>query len=125
MRFVRHRRDRLAPEALRALGARSGWLIETPEVLRWGFGRVMNTIELSSGLGVTRNVSEALARHDVTGEDGPAGTGVIAFGSLPFDRTASATLEIPEFCVTQFASGETWVSAAEGSGELASTISRT
>ena len=25
-------------------------------------------------------------------------------------------MEIPEFCITQFASGETWVSAAEGSG---------
>ena len=115
MRFERHRHDRLAPEALRALGARSGWLIETPEVLRCGFGRVVDTITLSSGLGVTKNVAEALAHHEVTGEDGPAGTGVIAFGALPFDRTASATLEIPEFCITQFASGETWVSAAEDS----------
>ncbi|MGC2169389.1 MAG: hypothetical protein WA580_09835, partial [Acidimicrobiales bacterium] len=115
MRFTRRRHDRLAPAALRALGARSGWLIETPEVLRCGFGGVVNSIELACGLGVTRNVSEALAHHEVIGEEGPAGTGVIAFGALPFDRNASATLEIPEFCITQFASGETWVSVADGS----------
>jgi isochorismate synthase len=115
VRFVRRRHDRLAPEVLRALGARSGWLIETPEVLRAGFGHVVESIELASGLGVTRNVTETLARHELDGEDGPAGTGVVALGALPFDRTASATLSIPEFCITQFASGETWVSAADDS----------
>ncbi|MGC2486446.1 MAG: isochorismate synthase [Acidimicrobiales bacterium] len=115
MRFLRRRCDRVSPETLRALGARSGWLIETPEVLRAGFGRVVDSIELAAGLGVTRSVSEALARHEVIGDDGPPGTGVIAFGALPFDRNASARLDIPEFCITQFAHGETWVSAPEDS----------
>ncbi len=43
------------------------------------------------------------------GVDGPAGTGVVAFGALPFDRNATGTLCVPEFVVTQFASGETWL----------------
>lgn len=115
MRFTRHRHEALSGAHLRALGARTGWLIETPEVLRAGFGRVLDTVELAAGLGVTRDATAALARHDLAGDEGPEGTGVIAFGALAFDRNAPGRLEVPEYCVTQYASGETWVTTAEDS----------
>ena len=42
MKFLRRRISPLRPEVLRALGARDGWLIDTPDVLRVGFGRVVD-----------------------------------------------------------------------------------
>ena len=63
-------------------------------------------LSCSGGLGRATNARVALGRHTLKGDDGPAGTGVVAFAALPFDRNASGTLSVPEFCVTQFATGE-------------------
>jgi menaquinone-specific isochorismate synthase len=114
---VKFLRTSIAPqrlEVLRALGARDGWLVETPQVLRVGFGRVVDRIELSSGLGEPTDVTAALSRHELVGDLGPEGTGVVAFATLPFDRNAAGELHIPEFCISQRISGETWLSALEG-----------
>jgi len=102
-------------DSLRALGAREGWLVETPDVLRVGFGRVADQIVLSSGLDEPTNAALALQRHELFGDDGPAGTGVVAFATLPFDRNAPGELQIPEFCITQMTSGQAWLSSLEGS----------
>ncbi len=109
MRFQRFALEPLNRETLRALGARAGWLLETPDVLRVGCGRVIERIALAGGLGVSTNATAALARHELTGDPGPAGTGIVAFGALPFDRNAAGTLCVPEFVVTQLASGEAWL----------------
>ncbi len=117
MRFERISIDPLRPATLRALGARDGWLVETPEVLRVGFGRVVDRVHLGTGLHDSPDAAAALRHHELTGDQGPPGTGVVAFASLPFDRRASGELDVPEFCVTQTTSGETWVSALDGSAE--------
>ena len=116
MKFTREAVAPLRRETLRALGARGGWLIESPEVLRAGFGEVRVRVELASGLDAS-TTTLALRAHDVVGDDGPAGTGVVAFATLPFDRTAPGELQVPEFVITQTASGETWLSSAEGAGD--------
>ena len=62
MKFVRHAVAPLRIETLRTLGAREGWLIETPEVIRMGAGRVVDRIELVGGLDATTSAtSRALA----------------------------------------------------------------
>ena len=88
MKFVRAPSRRTSLERLRSLGARDGWLVETPDVLRVGFGRVADTHRARGGLDATHQRAAALARHELVGDDGPAGTGVVAFGALPFDRDA-------------------------------------
>jgi isochorismate synthase len=115
MKFVRHAIDPLRAETLRALGARDGWLIETPDILRVGFGRVVDRAKLAGGLDVATSIADVLADHELTGDDGPAGTGVVAFAALPFDRNAPGQLDVPEFCITQYASGETWLTSANDS----------
>ncbi len=112
MKFERQALETLNRESLRSLGARSGWLVETPDVIRVGAGRVVDRLELAGGLGTTTSVTEALARHQLVGDDGPAGTGVVAFGALPFDRNATGTLCVPEFVLTQYANGDAWLTTS-------------
>jgi isochorismate synthase len=115
--FVRRRIEPLRADALRALGAREGWLIETPHVLRVGFGGVADHIDLAGGLDTTTSATEALSLHDLSGDEGPAGTGVVAFSTLPYDRLAPGEMHIARFTVTQQPTGETWVSALGDSSE--------
>ena len=49
------------------------------------------------------------------GEDGPPGSGVVAFGALPFDRSAPSRLDVPEYCITQSSDGTTWLTSVDGS----------
>jgi menaquinone-specific isochorismate synthase len=109
---VNFRRERIEPqrlETLRTLGARDGWLIETTDVLRVGFGRRVDQIVLELGLEAPFDAKNALRHHELTGSDGPPGTGILAFGSLPFDRSARAVLDVPEFVITQSKDGEAWL----------------
>jgi hypothetical protein len=79
---VKFQRSALGPlnrDSLRTVGARSGWLIETPDVIRVGAGRIVEHIELAGGLGATTSATVVLSRHELRGDDGPAGTGVVAF----------------------------------------------
>lgn len=115
MRFVRQRIDPQRLEALRAVGARDGWLLETSDVLRVGFGRTVDQVVLEGGLDEPVDARRALGEHELVGDDGPPGTGVVAFGTLPFDRSAPAHLAVPEFCLTQSRDGAAWLSAPPGS----------
>jgi menaquinone-specific isochorismate synthase len=115
MKFRRTAIDPLPLECLRALGARDGWLIETPDVLRVGFGDVADRVQLNRGLNANVATTSPLAHHELVGDGGPSGTGVVAFATLPFDRNAPGELQIPEFVVTQTKSGLAWISAREGS----------
>jgi isochorismate synthase len=117
MKFLRQRVEILRAETLRALGARDGWLVETPEVLRVGFGDVADHIVLPGGLDTTTDATAALQCHELSGDEGPTGSGVVAFSTLPYDRLAPGDLQVPEFLVTQSVTGETWVTALEGSTE--------
>lgn len=115
MKFIRSMIAPIRLDTLRALGARDGWLVETPDVLRVGFGTVAERVQLSSGLNAPTDARAALGLLDLEGDDGPSGTGIVAFASLPFDRNAPGELQIPEFCITQTKSGEAWLTALEGS----------
>ena len=103
----RHQRSPLPREALRALGARSGYLIEDAHTLRVGLGRVIARIHLSGGL-AHHEGGIADAGVTVDGDEGPLGTGALAFGSLPFNPESTAELAVCEVTITQLASGETW-----------------
>jgi menaquinone-specific isochorismate synthase len=124
VRFERRAVAPADPAALRALGARAGWLVETPDVLRVGFGSLADRIVLDGGLETTTTTTaaEALGGHDVTGDDGPAGTGVVAFASLPFDRDAPGELDVPEFTLTQTRAGDAWISALGGNASWRSLL---
>lgn len=111
MNVVRHAIDPIRGDVLRALGARAGWLVETPEVTRVGFGDVAHAVSLRAGLNERTDGVAALARLNLSGDDGPSGSGVVAFASLPFYRDAPGELQVPEFTITQ--SGDrAWLSIA-------------
>jgi menaquinone-specific isochorismate synthase len=115
MRFLRRRIDLQSPETLRRVGARDGWLIETSEVIRVGFGAAVDHVVLDQGLEVPFDATASLRRHELEGENGPPGSGVVAFGALPFDRSAASRLDVPEYCITQNRDGEAWLTSLEGS----------
>ena len=114
MRFVRSRVEGLDIAAVRTLSARDGWLVETPEALRAGLGDVATTIELPGGLESPRDAREQLADHGLSGDDGPSGSGVVAFASLPFERGDVSHLEVPRYMFTRLRDGSTWVSTLDG-----------
>jgi len=113
MRFVRQRITPQRLDTLRTVGAREGWLIETADVIRVGFGDAVDRIELDEGLEAPFDATAELARHDLIGDDGPAGTGIVAFGALPFDRSAPARLDVPRFTITQSRDGDAWLTSLD------------
>ncbi len=115
MRFLRDAIEPQRLDALRAVGARDGWLLETADVIRVGFGRSVDQVVLDEGLEAPFDARGALHRHELAGSDGPSGSGIVAFGALPFDRSARAQLDVPEFCVTQTKEGDAWMTRLEGS----------
>ncbi|HEY5009505.1 MAG TPA: isochorismate synthase [Acidimicrobiales bacterium] len=115
MNFRREPIARQPLESLRSLGARHGWLIETGDVLRVGFGTAVDAVVLEEGLDAPFDAVAALRRHTLEGVDGPPGSGVVAFGALPFDRSVPSQLDVPEYCITQLSDGTAWLTSVEGS----------
>ncbi len=112
MRFRRTRIESVAPSVVRALGARVGWLVESPEVLRCGFGGTVYEVPLPEGLDEDGPVDLGA---ELEGDDGPAGSGVIGFAALPFDRSAEAKLSVPRFVLTLDRDGGAWITERVGS----------
>ena len=115
MKFQRRRIPAQPLEAMRCVGARDGWLIETADVIRVGFGAAVDQVVLEQGLDVAVDATGTLRRHELEGEDGPPGSGVVAFGALPFDRSAPSRLDVPEYCLTQTSGGEAWLTTLDNS----------
>ena len=109
--FHRRRIDSLAPSQLRTLGARSGWLLDSPDVLRVGFGGSAKSLTLAQGVGDASTLREQLSRLQLQGDDGPTGTGIVAMGSLPFNRDAPSRLDVPRYVISQSAQG-TWITGS-------------
>lgn len=101
-------------ETLRTIGARHGWLIETADVIRVGFGEAVDHVVLDQGLEAPPNLPTSLGRHELVGDDGPPGSGVVAFGALPFDRAAPSQLDVAEYCITQTSDGDAWLTSLDG-----------
>ncbi len=108
MKFRRTRIAAQPTQVLRALSARTGWLVESPDVLRCGFGGAVDEIALTAGID-GRDVGALLGDHELSGDDGPIGSGVVAFASLPFERHEPGQLVVPRFTVTQDRAGAAWL----------------
>ena len=115
MKFERRQIPSLRLDQLRCVGARDGWLLETSDVLRVGLGRSVLPVVFDGGLEASRSASTMLGSHQLVGDDGPEGSGIAALGSFPFDRSAPAQLDVPEFLITQTKEGDAWVTCADGS----------
>jgi menaquinone-specific isochorismate synthase len=125
---VRILRQRIATQplnALRTVGARDGWLIETADVIRVGFGDAVEHVILEQGLEATFDATSSLRRHELVGDDGPPGSGVVAFGALPFDRSAPSQLDVPRYCITQTSNGDAWITSPEGSDSWSGLLAGT
>ena len=121
MKFRRYQIEPQARDALRAVAAREGWLVETTTTLRVGFGGVADTIDLTD-LDEPTDAVCLLDAHELVGDEGPTGTGIVAVGSLPFDRNASARLDVARYSITQTRDGEAWVSELDGSPDFRSLL---
>jgi menaquinone-specific isochorismate synthase len=113
VRFVRRSVTPFATERLRTLAARDGWLVETPDALRCGFGGRVGSLALEGGLRRPDGLIAALGAHELSG-DGPPGSGVVAFAALAFERDEPAHFDLAAHVVTQSADG-TWLTSLEGS----------
>ena len=120
--FRRRRIDPLPSAALRLVGARSGWLLDSPDTLRVGFGGVAATLALEHGVADTHGARQRLAELTLDGDEGPSGSGIVAMGSLPFNRDAPSRLDVPRYVVTQGAQG-TWITSAD-EGDWRSLLER-
>lgn len=114
MKFTRSVIDRVTLDTIRAIAARDGWLLESADVIRAGFGGSAFTLTLDQGLEHSNDVVAQLNAHELIGEPGPHGTGIVAFASLPFDRSALAQLHVARYTLTQFKDGMTWLTSANG-----------
>jgi isochorismate synthase len=121
VKFRRYQIEPQARDALRAVAAREGWLVETTTTLRVGFGGVADTIDLTD-LDEPTDAVCLLDAHELVGDEGPTGTGIVAFGSLPFDRNASARLDVARYSITQTRDGEAWLSELDGSPDFRSLL---
>lgn len=94
--------DQHARRGLWREAARTGVLYSDSEFVRCGFGAA-RTISLPGGLkapSAPHDVERALATIELSGDDGPGGSGVVAFGALPFDAAEAAALVVPELVCT-------------------------
>ncbi|MEZ5411369.1 MAG: isochorismate synthase [Acidimicrobiales bacterium] len=103
-----------------ALGARSGLLWTRPQAddpvpVLAGIGRAIRLdVERPGG---AAQAQAALAALGGPNEVGGPGTGVVAFGAFPFDRTAPGELVVPEIVVGRGADGRRWLTIV-GDGSL-------
>ena len=88
--------------------------MESADAIRVGFGGAVDHVRLDDGLDAPIDATSSLRRHELVGDDGPPGSGLIAFGALPFDRSAPSRLDVPQYCVTQTSDGDAWVTSLDG-----------
>ncbi len=119
MRFVRRAIAPVPTATLRALAARAGWLLESPDVVRCGLGGSALAWELPESGAASPPPFPATT---LAGDDGPAGSGVVALGSLPFERSRPGTLHVPRILVTQDRHGGAWVTSRGPVPDLAALL---
>ncbi|HEX4217216.1 MAG TPA: chorismate-binding protein, partial [Acidimicrobiales bacterium] len=106
-----------------ALAGPSGIVIATEELTLVGVG-VALSLPLTGGLDDDLGIASAqrrLAAIDTDDRVQRAGSGVLAFGSIPFDRSAPAALVVPELLYGRSADGAEWLTlVTDGSGAVSS-----
>lgn len=87
----------------------------SPQRTLWGTGEAIR-IELPAPwpdhIG---NVAEVLGAVSHDGPSGP-GRGPVAFGALPYDRSAAATLVVPQVVHGRTSDGDRWTTRTDGAG---------
>ena len=106
-----------------SLAGPSGIIIATAEMTLVGLGTALS-ISLPEGLedgdGVA-SVQHRLAAIDTDDRVRRPGSGVLAFGSLPFDRVMPGTLLVPELLYGRSADGAEWLTViSDGPGTTSS-----
>jgi menaquinone-specific isochorismate synthase len=106
-----------------SLAGSSGIVIATDEMTLVGLGTALS-ISLPGGLedgdGVA-SVRHRLAAIDTDDRVRRSGSGVLAFGSLPFDRVTAGTLLVPELLYGRSADGAEWLTViTDGPGPSSS-----
>ncbi len=92
-----------------ALGARTGLLWSRQGLVLAGLGQVARwEPDGIDALGGAAEQLAAIASDAAATASGP-GTGAIAFATLPFDRTATGTLIVPEILLGQAPDGRRWL----------------
>ena len=106
-----------------ALAGDSGIVLADGDRVLVGIGRA-RTLALPDGLADGDGVDAVVtALAGITCDDrfapGPVGAGhaVVAFGALPFDRTAAAALVVPELTYGREADGSEWVTVVGADGD--------
>jgi len=118
MNFTRLAIAPIEASLLRARAARDGFLIESPDELRAGFGEVVASVALPTGIAELPDTASFFSTLHLEGDTGPRGTGIVAFASLPFDRTSPGRLDVPALTITQYADGRAWLTVAEGAPSI-------
>jgi menaquinone-specific isochorismate synthase len=80
----------------------------SPRRTLWGEGEALRIDLPAPWPDHVDRVAEALAAIDVDGTVGEPGTGPVAFGALPYDRDAAATLVVPRVLHGRTADGHRW-----------------
>ena len=119
MNFQRFRLDTIDSVALRAVGAREGWILESAETLRVGFGAVVASFSLSDGLDGSLSAIHELSTVSVSGPPAPSGTGPVAFVTVPFSRSEEVRCWLPEHQITRTSDGGWWLTTTALSPEAA------
>ncbi len=105
-----------------SLAGSSGTLFVTETLVLVGVGIALS-IPLHHGIEDSRDVIEVrrqLAAIESSNEVGQPGSGVVAFGALPFDRGATGRLIVPEFLYGCASDGQEWVTVV-GTDQLPTT----
>ena len=108
MRLRRQRIHAVDRGAIRALTARGGWLVETPNSIRAGFGAPLATQVLDGGLAAEETL-KVLDGLDVEGEPAPAMVGPVAFMTVPFERDGPIRAWVPEHQIVVSDDATTWL----------------
>jgi len=107
-------RRRLPPGAAidpYALAGAEGVVFDTGRRVLVGVGRAL-TVALDGGLDDPdglRRARQALTAIPYEDHSGLGGSGIVAFGALPFDRAAPGSLVVPEVTYGREADGREWV----------------
>jgi len=99
-----------------ALAGPTGIVFDTGDRLLVGIGSAL-TIPLGAGLNSTPDLDRArrtLAAIRCDDQAVGAGSAVMAFGALPFDRSEPTSLVIPEVIYDRRSNGDEWVTAIGG-----------
>lgn len=90
----------------------------------WGIGEALRIELPAPWTDHVERVAEQLAGIPCEDQVGLPGSGPVAFGALPFDRTAAATLVVPEVTFGRSAEGARWMTTVGPPGRDPSSARR-